>query len=1011
MRRVVGRTRRATVSVAISVLTVCGLTLSATAAGAAPIGLGDPDASTSPAPVPDAGAAGAPAVPQTVTSGRYVVALDKAPVASYTGGVDDIPATKPEPGQKVDVAGADAQRYSTVLKDDQQSVAASVGAAPEKTYTTAFNGFAADLSSDQVAALQQNPDVVSVTKDTLHVTTDDHRSTDFLKLSGSNGVWSTVGGAKQAGKGVVIGVIDTGIWPENPSFAGATLGTAQDQSDPTKAYKQGDTIVVQKTNGKTFTGTCQTGEQFTATLCNTKIVSARYFGDAYLNSSVKLKDYRSPRDGEGHGSHTASTAAGNADVYVGSTSGRISGVAPGASIAVYKALWEAADPTQSGGFTSDLVAAIDQAVADGVDVINYSVGSSSESPATDPIALAFLSAASAGIFVSASAGNSGPGASTMDNTQPWVTTVAASTVQRYEAKVTLGNGATYTGVSTTVSAKVGPKPFVAGQNAAVSGTPAVAASRCYAGVLDPAKVAGKIVQCDRGGNARVEKSAEVKRAGGVGMVMTDLQDLGPIADPHSVPSIEIDIPDGQKVKDYALTSGATATLVPSSASTIPYPQIIGFSSRGPALATNQDVLKPDLAAPGVDILAAVAPPTNGGKSFGRLSGTSMAAPHVAGLAAIIRAKNPDWSPMAVKSALMTTATDTKTRDGKANTDAFAQGAGNVNPPSMLSPGLVYDSSDNDWLAYLEGLGLKLGTGVQAKDPSDYNSPSFAVGQLAGSQTLTRTVTATTPGLYRATASVPGYTVKITPSILNFATAGKSQTFTATFTRTNAPLSQYAMGSLTWQGAGTTVRAPVALRSVAVSSSTASVAITGSGSASWQVTSAFGGAFPITAYGLAPVNEASGTVDATTYKAYSFSIPSGSHLARFETAGAPAGADIDLYLYRSVDGQLQQVAASASGSADERIQLANPPAGDYVAVVQGYTDPPGQSSTPYTFKSAVITNDPASGITVSPSNPNTVAGKAFTVTATTKVPDSSKAYLGWVQYPDQTGTLVEVAKAG
>lgn len=1008
MRRAVGRTRRGAFAVALSVLTVCGLALSATAAGAAPAGPGDPDGQTAPVPVTEPAGG---ALPGTVTSGRYVVALAKAPVATYTGGVQDIPATKPQPGAKVDVAGDDAQRYAQVLGAEQKQVAASVGAAPTKSFTTAFNGFSAVLTGDQVAALTKDPAVVSVTKDTLRQATDDHRSTDFLKLSGSTGLWSTLGGATKAGKGIVIGVIDTGIWPENPSFKGDALGTAPDPANPYKAYRQGDAIVAQKVGGGTFTGTCQTGEQFVATLCNTKLISARYFGDAFLGSGVPLADYRSPRDGEGHGSHTASTAAGNSDVYVGAQSGRISGVAPGASIAVYKALWEAKDPTLSGGFTSDLVAAIDQAVADGVDVINYSVGAPTESPATDPVALAFLSAASAGIFVSASAGNSGPGASTMDNTQPWVTTVAASTVQRYEATVKLGNGVTYTGVSTTVSTAIGPKSFVAAQNSAVAGTATAAAARCYPGVLDPAKVRGTIVQCDRGGNARLEKSAEVKRAGGVGMVMTDLQDLGPIGDSHSVPSVEIDIPDGQKVKDYALTTGATATLQPSSKSTIPYPQIIGFSSRGPAMATNQDVLKPDLSAPGVDILAALAPPTNGGKNFGRLSGTSMAAPHVAGLAAIVKAVHPDWSPMAVKSALMTTATDTKTRTGSVNTDVFAQGAGNVNPTSMLAPGLVYDSSDNDWLAYLEGLGLNLGTGVAPKDPSDYNAPSFAVGQLAGSQTLTRTVTATTPGLYRATASVPGYTVKISPSILNFDTAGKSLTFTATFTRTSAPLSQYAMGSLTWQGAGKTVRVPVALRSTAVASTAAKVDITGSGSANWQVTSAFDGAFPITAYGLAPVNETAGQVSATQSKTYAFTVPTGSHLARFQTVVPTAGADIDLYLFRKVDGQLQQVAASASGSANEKIELANPPAGDYVVGVIGYTDPPGQSSTSFTLRSAIVTNETGQGISVSPSNPTAAAGKPFTVTATTTVPDPTKAYVGWVQYPDLTGTLVEVAKAG
>ena len=177
-----------------------------------------------------------------------------------------------------------------------------------------------------------------------------------------------------------------------------------------------------------------------------------------------------------------------------------------------------------------------------------------------------------------------------------------------------------------------------------------------------------------------------------------------------------------------------------------------------------------------NVLAAVAPPSNAGQSFAFYSGTSMAAPHVAGLAALYLAKHPDWSPMAVKSALMTTAGDVLTSTGAVNNDPFDRGAGEVQPSKMLDPGLVYDSGDADWLGYLEGSGVDTGTGVPAIDPSDYNTPSIAVGQLLGTQTITRRVTAVTPGLYRATVSVPGMKAVVTPSILNFTARVRRKTF-------------------------------------------------------------------------------------------------------------------------------------------------------------------------------------------------------------------------------------------
>ena len=334
-------------------------------------------------------------------------------------------------------------------------------------------------------------------------------------------------------------------------------------------------------------------------------------------------------------------------------------MAPAAKIAAYKVLWESDNPAENGGFTSDIVKGLEQAITDNVDVINFSIGDSSEDGLLDPVPLTFLSAASAGIFVAAAGGNSGPGPSTVENTAPWVTTVAANTIAPYYGTVELGNGRKYAGVSTTVNRRVGPAPLINGSSAAAAGSSAaqLAGGGVRSESLDEAKVSGKIVVCDRGVVDRMTKSIEVKRAGGIGCVLANLSPNSLDADAHAVPTVHVNPPASEGIKIYAGNPGATATLVQgnTSSDTIPYPQVAGSSSRGPSLANTSDVLKPDLTAPGVAILAAVAPPSNNGRNFDFYSGTSMSSPHVAGLAALYFGVRPRWSPMKVKSALMTTA--------------------------------------------------------------------------------------------------------------------------------------------------------------------------------------------------------------------------------------------------------------------------------------------------------------------------------------------------------------------
>lgn len=959
-----------------------------------------------------------PAETVTTAPGRYVVTLTGDPLATYDGDVRGLERTRPREGRRVDTTSRAAREYRQHLRQEQDQVAASVDAEPTRRYDVSLNGFAATLSAEQARDLSRAPGVLSVSKDTLHKATDDKNSVDYLGLSGQGGVWDDLGGTAAAGRGVVVGVLDTGIWPESASFAGQALSTTKPPtSDRYRPYRTGSTITVPKSDGSTFTGTCQTGEQFTADLCNTKLVGARYFGDGWQAAvpPANRRDYISPRDGGGHGSHTASTAAGNAGVAAsveGNDYGTISGVAPGATIASYKVLWEGDSAQTTGGWTSDIVAGIDAAVTDGVDVLNYSIGSGSESAVDEPISLAFLSAASAGIFVAASAGNSGPGASTLDNTAPWVTTVAASTIAPYEGTVVLGDGRSFAGISTTVGATTGPAPLVTAAAVKAASATAANASLCGPGTLDPAKVAGTIVVCDRGVVDRVAKSAEVERAGGIGMVLVNLSTLSLDGDLHAVPTVHLNPPAATDVKTYAATSGATATLQPGNLTStkLPYPQIAGFSSRGPSTVTGGDLVKPDLAAPGVSILAAVAPPSNSGRDFDFYSGTSMAAPHVAGAAALFLGAgvHPDWSPMDIKSALMTTAQDTLDADGTPNTDPFSQGAGELTPTAMFSPGLVYPSSDEDWLGFLEGNGIDTGTGVEAIDPSDYNTPSIAVGSLLKTQTVTRTVTAVEPGIYRAQASVPGTTVKVTPSILNFDSAGQTKTFKVTITNQSVDFDTAATGFLTWRGAGNTVRSPIAVTPRAL---IAPDAVAGSGrvgKVTFDVQPGVDGAFPIKGYGLAQGTASTATLAAGAQSQFQTTVADGAKVAQFTTRTSARGADLDLYVYRVVGTSATLVAQSASAAADETVVLAAPAPGRYISQVVNFANAPGTTTTSYDHRGTVVTESSADGrFRVTPASPKATVGEPIRVTAAWSRVDADSPYLGFVEYLDGSGTIVSV----
>ncbi len=979
-------------------------------------------------------------IPVASESGRYIVLLDEDPVASYDGGEPGLAPTKPDEGERLDALSREAVDYADHLQQRQNDVADEAGVTPEATYQTTLNGFSADLTLEQAGALQATKGVLGVFPDEVrHL--DAVPDTEFLGLEGPGGVWEGTGGVSEAGAGVVVGVVDTGIAPENPAFAGDPLGDAPGD----RPYRDGDDVVFAKADGGEFRSTvvdqgAGTKDAWGPAQLNDKLIAAHYFGDgAAANGFSFDADYLSPRDGDGHGSHTASTAAGNNGVAAsveGIDFGSISGVAPAAKVASYKACFVGPDPlvtTDDICALSDLLSAIDQAVADGVDVINYSIGGGSATTVLAPEDISFYNAAAAGVFVAASAGNSGPDPVTADHASPWYTTVAASTIPTWEGTVRLGEEADtaaeqFAGASVSVGfgeSVTGPSVFAGDVGLPEAETP----NLCVLGSLDPAQVEGRIVVCDRGSNARVEKSQAVAEAGGIGMILTNVTPASLDNDFHQVPTVHL--PDTARAAVLAYVQGGEdrpVTLVGENVTGIetPVPQVAGFSSRGPMLADGSDVIKPDITAPGVAILAATENGPDEEPTFGILSGTSMSSPQVAGLAALYLGERPTATPAEVKSALMTTAYDTVDASGDAVTDPFTQGAGHADPTRYLSPGLLYLNGPSDWAAYLQGLGLR-DFGIDPIDPSDLNLPSIGVGALGAPQTVTRTITATEDATFTASGSVPGVDVQVSPSEVTLA-AGESATVEVTLSRTDAALGEWATGFLTWTGGTHDVRSPIAVFPVPVDAP-AEVTGTGtSGSAEVTVAPSLTGELDLGLSGLAPqelrvnpdfpeVPGHSGDQDSfydegeagfNTYEVVE--VAEGTEYARFAVdTEQDETTDLDLTVYRVVspdDLRYYEQWSSATAAADEAVSLVTPTAGTYLVMVNRYS-----FSEPFTYDltTAVVGAGVSGGeFAATPDPLPTVQGEDATYTLTWAGLEPETTYLGVVRYGDSSiRTIVEV----
>jgi subtilisin family serine protease len=693
-----------------------------------------------------------------------IIELDDEPLAAYRGHIAGLAPTHREStgAMRLDVRTSASQMYLSYLAQQQRAFEAMLlGAVPSAQiihrFQISFHGMSVLLPETFVDVVRRLPGVKAVYLDTLQRPTTE-RSPQFI---GADHLWQLLGGSGTAGEGIVVGILDTGIWPEHPSFA-----------DPDPSGKPYATLV-------SWAGFCEAPSDSSAPLtCNNKLIGARKFLETYKGLiGLSAGELDSPRDTVGHGTHTASTAAGNfgvsSDIF-GVPRGTVSGIAPRAHVAAYRIC------AQEGCFSSDSIAAVEQAVSDGVDVINFSI-SGGIHPYADALELSFLGAYAAGVFVAASAGNDGPAPDTVSHRGGWVTTVAASTTDRHflsHIMLAASDGASLmlTGASVTGGIAL-PTPVVHAtdfgdelcQNPFPGGT-----------------FTGVIVVCQRGGDvARVVKSFNVAAGGAAGLFLYNPVPQGLATDNHFIPTVHLENDDGATLLSFlASHAGVTATFTQGTAAQVQGDVMAAFSSRG-GPEHGLGLSKPDVTAPGVQTLAGHTPQPPAvegglpGELFQAIQGTSMSSPHVAGAAASLKALWPGWTPAQIQSALMTTATveNMVKEDGATPIDPFDAGSGRIDLNRAANPGLTFHASDRDFLTHREALWL-------------VNYPSLYVPALSGSITVPRTVRSelAEPGLWRLEVTAPANLMVTVPRRL-FVLPGRSKTFTitldATFVRSGA----------------------------------------------------------------------------------------------------------------------------------------------------------------------------------------------------------------------------------
>ncbi|KAB5557710.1 hypothetical protein DKX38_008619 [Salix brachista] len=713
-----------------------------------------------------------------------------------------------------------AQLLSSVLKRRKNAVVYS--------YEHGISGFAARLSAAEAKSISKNPGVVSVFPDPvyqLHTT----RSWDFLKYGTDVKIDlspNSDSNLSSRGNDVIIGILDTGIWPESKSFSDKDM-------DPIPS---------------SWNGTCVEAQDFNSSNCNRKIIGARsYNGPDDDDDEIA----NTPRDMNGHGTHVASTAAGimvPGASYHGLASGTAKGGSPGSRIAVYRIC------TPNGCAGSSILAAFSDAIIDGVDILSLSLGS----PASrfsdfkeDPIAIGAFHAVENGITVVCSAGNEGPSEKTVSNAAPWILTVAATTIdRRFKSNVVFGKNKVIKGEAINF-AKIGKSPvhpLIYAKSAKKAGADEREARNCYPDSMDGKKIKGKIVICDNDEDINsYYKMDEVRNLGAIGAVLVDDKKRGDASEFDEFPMTSISSRDAVEIFAYLnSTKNPVATILPTTVVSQykPAPTVAYFSSRGPS-SISRNILKakpPDIAAPGSNIIAAWTAydgeVNDKGKEipkFKIMSGTSMACPHVSGLAAEIKSRYPSWSPSAIKSAIMTTASQINNMKGPLTAElgaiatAYDYGAGEISTNRASQPGLVYETTAIDYLNFLCYHGYNKSTikVISKKVPagfacpkeskadliSNINYPSIAVYKLTGkhSRSITRTLTNVAGGgntTYSVTIEAPtGLTVTVSPTRLQFTKNGQRLSYHIIFTPTVSSLQKDMFGSITWANKKFNVRAP------------------------------------------------------------------------------------------------------------------------------------------------------------------------------------------------------------
>ncbi|KAF8021520.1 hypothetical protein BT93_G1842 [Corymbia citriodora subsp. variegata] len=654
------------------------------------------------------------------------------------------------------------------------------------SYRHVLSGFAAKLTAEEAKAIGEKDSVLDVRPEmvlSLHTT----HTPDYLGLRQGVGLWED----SNYGKGVIIGVLDTGIFPDHLSFS--------DEGVPPPPAK--------------WKGRCN----FNRTSCNNKLIGATSFTGS---------SNAAPYDDGGHGTHTASTAAGafvkDASVY-GLANGTAVGIAPLAHLAAYKVC------TVDGCSESTILAGFDAAIEDGVDVLSVSLGSQVQLELrSDPIARGAFAATQKGIFVSCSAGNAGPLSNTLTNGAPWVLSVGASSTDRtIKATARLGNGQEFDGETLYQ-----PRDFEPAQHP-------LAYSEGY-GFDAPGKV-----NVRDAGFGPVQQGQQVKDAGGVAMINANDPDSGytTFADPHVLPATQVSYVAGTEIKKYIKTASAPTAAILFKGTQFNgsfAPAVAYFSSRGPN-GISPGILKPDIIGPGLNILAGWKSPidnsTDKKRAFNVISGTSMSCPHLSGVVALLKSAHPDWSPAAIKSAILTTAATSNAKgqpildEARQPASIFATGAGHVNISKAVNPGLIYDTGLIDYVPYLCGLNYNDGdvslivgkevscSSIESIPDYQLNYPSITLnfvhlGSNVSNVSVKRTVRNDGPANSRYKSVIEPITgigsIDVSPRELVFTKANETISYTVNFTKKASPQAMNAQGAITWVSAQYSVRTAIAV---------------------------------------------------------------------------------------------------------------------------------------------------------------------------------------------------------